>query len=71
MDPALAHLAFEQRKYRALQRLLQDVHSLISFLFEGEENRRPATLFSRSLKSSAGGSQVEKFELPIPGVNGG
>jgi hypothetical protein len=43
MDPALTHAALEQREYRALQMLLQNIHSLVSFFFsEGDDNKCPA-----------------------------
>lgn len=60
MDLVLARAALEQREYRALEMLLQNVHSLISFLFEGEENRRPAASLATAQQfsrwSSGGGN---------------
>jgi hypothetical protein len=42
VDPVLAHAALKQREYRALQMLLQDIHSLVSFFSEGDDNKCPA-----------------------------
>lgn len=56
MNPALAHAALEQCEYRALQMLLQDVHPLASFFFEGDKNKRPATAFVVAQRLSRGAS---------------
>ena len=70
MDPALAQPTLEQREYRALQMLLQDVHSLVSFFFEGDKNKRPATLHAvaqrPSREASGGGVWVPAGDRRCP-----